>query len=168
MRPPPAAARGAEGEPICVIAPQGLTARRLMTGRHPIPPERIRLTSRRRLRQFVTRHGAAELAQRSAHRLRIAQPALSAATHGRGPNGGWAIAAAVLARAPTARRRWRLARLRANELPVYTIIVALYDEAAATKGLIAALRRLDYPPEKLDIKLLLGTAEISTGAAPHA
>ena len=188
-----------DGEPICVIAPQGLTARRLMTGRHPIPPERIRLTSRRRLRQFVTRHGAAELAQRSAHRLRIAQPALSAATHGRGPNVGWVIAAAVLASATmafpraaaaamsialaltflawtglrvlgaaTARRRWRLARLRANELPVYTIIVALYDEAAATKGLIAALRRLDYPPEKLDIKLVLEPDDMSTRAALDA
>ena len=42
-----------------------------------------------------------------------------------------------------------------DRLPVYTVIVALYREASAVKGLIAALRRLNYPKEKLDIKLVL-------------
>jgi cellulose synthase/poly-beta-1,6-N-acetylglucosamine synthase-like glycosyltransferase len=42
-----------------------------------------------------------------------------------------------------------------DRLPVYTIIVALYREAAQVKDLVAALRRLDYPAEKLDIKLVL-------------
>ena len=32
-----------------------------------------------------------------------------------------------------------------DRLPVYTIIVALYREAAGVKDLVAALRRLDYP-----------------------
>jgi hypothetical protein len=32
-----------------------------------------------------------------------------------------------------------------DRLPVYTIVVALYREASAVKGLIAALRKLDYP-----------------------
>jgi hypothetical protein len=32
-----------------------------------------------------------------------------------------------------------------RELPTYTVIVALYREAAAVKGLVAALRRLNYP-----------------------
>jgi cellulose synthase/poly-beta-1,6-N-acetylglucosamine synthase-like glycosyltransferase len=40
-------------------------------------------------------------------------------------------------------------------LPVYTIVVALYREAAALRGLVAALRALNYPAEKLDIKLVL-------------
>jgi cellulose synthase/poly-beta-1,6-N-acetylglucosamine synthase-like glycosyltransferase len=40
-------------------------------------------------------------------------------------------------------------------LPTYTVIVALYREAAAIKGLVAALRGLDYPPEKLDIKFVV-------------
>jgi cellulose synthase/poly-beta-1,6-N-acetylglucosamine synthase-like glycosyltransferase len=46
---------------------------------------------------------------------------------------------------------------RANEatLPVYTIIVALYRERRIAPRLIAALKRLDYPTAKLDIKLVL-------------
>jgi hypothetical protein len=39
-------------------------------------------------------------------------------------------------------------------LPVYTIVVPLYREARVVPKLIAALQRLDYPPEKLDIKLI--------------
>jgi cellulose synthase/poly-beta-1,6-N-acetylglucosamine synthase-like glycosyltransferase len=42
-----------------------------------------------------------------------------------------------------------------KNLPIYTVIVALYREATAVKGLVAALRRLNYPPEKLDIKLVI-------------
>jgi hypothetical protein len=42
-------------------------------------------------------------------------------------------------------RRPALARLQDHELPVYTIMVALYREAGAVEGLVAALRRLDYP-----------------------
>jgi hypothetical protein len=41
--------------------------------------------------------------------------------------------------------RWRPSRLQAGELPIYTLMVPLYDEAAAVDGLIAALRRIDYP-----------------------
>ena len=42
-----------------------------------------------------------------------------------------------------------------RDLPVYTIIVALYREANAVQTLIASLRAIAYPPEKLDIKLVL-------------
>jgi cellulose synthase/poly-beta-1,6-N-acetylglucosamine synthase-like glycosyltransferase len=45
--------------------------------------------------------------------------------------------------------------LRNRELPVYSIVVALYREAASVRGLITALRTLDYPAEKLDIKLVI-------------
>jgi len=36
-------------------------------------------------------------------------------------------------------------------LPVYTVLAALYREAKSAPGLIAAIERLDYPPEKLDV-----------------
>jgi cellulose synthase/poly-beta-1,6-N-acetylglucosamine synthase-like glycosyltransferase len=174
-----------DGERVWVIAPHGLVSRL------PIAREGIRLTSARRLRQFVMRHGARELAQRAANGLRSARPELSAASHGRGPTVGWVIAAAALGiaavafpraviaivstllaltflawtalrmlGAATAWQRWRPAR--PSELPTYTIIVALYDEADAVEGLIAALRRLDYPPEKLDIKLVLEPDDVRT------
>jgi hypothetical protein len=41
-----------------------------------------------------------------------------------------------------------------RHLPVYTIVVPLYREARVVPKLVAALRQLDYPPEKLDIKLV--------------
>lgn len=40
-------------------------------------------------------------------------------------------------------------------LPRYTVLVPLRHESAALSGLIAALRRLDYPRVKLDIKFLV-------------
>ena len=52
-----------------------------------------------------------------------------------------------------------------RELPLYTIIVALHDEARAVPGLIGALRRLDYPLEKLDIKFVIEPEDRSTRAA---
>lgn len=41
------------------------------------------------------------------------------------------------------------------KLPVYTIVIALYREAAAARALVESLRRLNYPAEKLDVKLVL-------------
>lgn len=38
-----------------------------------------------------------------------------------------------------------------SELPVYSIIIALYHEAATVEGLVEALKAFDYPEEKLDI-----------------
>lgn len=46
-------------------------------------------------------------------------------------------------------------RLPDENLPVYTILVPLYDEAASLPGLAAAIGKLDYPKEKLDVKLIL-------------
>ena len=40
-------------------------------------------------------------------------------------------------------------------LPVYSILVPLYHEAAIIGQLVDALRMLDYPPAKLDIKLII-------------
>jgi cellulose synthase/poly-beta-1,6-N-acetylglucosamine synthase-like glycosyltransferase len=40
-------------------------------------------------------------------------------------------------------------------LPVYTVIAALYREAASVDGLLSSIERLDYPAEKLDVILVL-------------
>src|SRR5205085_4778190 len=64
---------------LYVIAPQVLAARRLVTGAHPLPKDRYRLTSSQRLRQFVLHHGGSALGERAAEGLRIARPELSAA-----------------------------------------------------------------------------------------
>ncbi len=50
-------------------------------------------------------------------------------------------------------------------LPVYTVIVALYRETGAVAQLIASLDALDWPREKLDIKLVLEADDTDTGAA---
>jgi cellulose synthase/poly-beta-1,6-N-acetylglucosamine synthase-like glycosyltransferase len=55
--------------------------------------------------------------------------------------------------------------LRDETLPVYTIIVALYREAASVEGLLTAIARLDYPQEKLDVKLVIEADDKETRAA---
>jgi cellulose synthase/poly-beta-1,6-N-acetylglucosamine synthase-like glycosyltransferase len=57
------------------------------------------------------------------------------------------------------------ARIRDNHLPVYTVIAALYREAGSVEGLVASLMALDYPPEKLDIKIVLEPDDLETRAA---
>src|SRR3972149_2788459 len=54
--------------------------------------------------------------------------------------------------------------LRAPEraLPIYTIVVPLYREAHIVPRLVAALRRLDYPLEKLDVKLVVEADDADT------
>ncbi len=49
-----------------------------------------------------------------------------------------------------------------RELPIYTIICALYREAAVVNDLVAAIRALDYPPEKLDVKFVLEADDLET------
>ncbi|HLH72657.1 MAG TPA: glycosyltransferase [Chloroflexota bacterium] len=48
-----------------------------------------------------------------------------------------------------------IAALDESSLPVYTILVPLYREAAVIPVLIKAIARLDYPQTKLDVQLLL-------------
>jgi cellulose synthase/poly-beta-1,6-N-acetylglucosamine synthase-like glycosyltransferase len=52
-----------------------------------------------------------------------------------------------------------------RELPFYTIIVPLSREARSVKGLVKALRTLDYPAEKLDIKFVIEIDDDETPAA---
>jgi glycosyltransferase XagB len=48
-----------------------------------------------------------------------------------------------------------VAALSERTLPVYTILVPLYKEAAIIPHLVESIEKLDYPPTKLDVKLLL-------------
>lgn len=57
-----------------------------------------------------------------------------------------------------------------SEAPIYTVLCALHREAAGMADLTAALQRLEYPREKLDVKLVLEAddAETIAAAALHA
>jgi cellulose synthase/poly-beta-1,6-N-acetylglucosamine synthase-like glycosyltransferase len=50
-------------------------------------------------------------------------------------------------------------------LPVYSVIAALYREAASVDGLLCAIEQLDYPVEKLDIIIALEADDQETRAA---
>lgn len=67
-----------------------------------------------------------------------------------------ASAAALEAR-PHARRG-----LSDEELPVYSVVIALYREARMVPQLIAALDALDYPPAKLEIKFVVEEDDAET------
>lgn len=59
-------------------------------------------------------------------------------------------------------------RLRDADLPRYTVMVAMYREARVLPALVEALEALDYPPAKLDIKLVLEEVDHETIAAARA
>jgi cellulose synthase/poly-beta-1,6-N-acetylglucosamine synthase-like glycosyltransferase len=185
---------------IWIIAPRGLTARRLADPRQPKPPwlGAFRLTSADRLRHFVERHGRTALGKRATESLHRGQPLFSNAPRAPARRGIRAIALVLLAftilavlplaaiealsgllcvmflaasilRVLTAcfgdegaPREFRIAD---SALPVYTVICALYREAAVVGNLVAALRALDYPPEKLDVKFVLEADDRETQAA---
>jgi cellulose synthase/poly-beta-1,6-N-acetylglucosamine synthase-like glycosyltransferase len=52
-----------------------------------------------------------------------------------------------------------------HDLPLYTILVPLYLEANVLPALAGALRALDYPPEKLDVKLVVEADDHETRQA---
>jgi glycosyltransferase XagB len=52
--------------------------------------------------------------------------------------------------------------LRDDELPVFTVLVPMYNEPAMLPMLAQALRSLDYPLGKLDIKLVLEASDHET------
>jgi cellulose synthase/poly-beta-1,6-N-acetylglucosamine synthase-like glycosyltransferase len=55
--------------------------------------------------------------------------------------------------------------LRDEELPVFTVLVPMFREPAMMPSLAHALRRLDYPLGKLDIKIVLEAGDEETIAA---
>ncbi|MEQ9504720.1 MAG: glycosyltransferase [Hyphomonas sp.] len=53
----------------------------------------------------------------------------------------------------------------AEDWPVYTLLIALKDEAETAAQLAAAIRALDYPADRLDVKLLIETGDAATAFA---
>jgi cellulose synthase/poly-beta-1,6-N-acetylglucosamine synthase-like glycosyltransferase len=68
----------------------------------------------------------------------------------------------------TPRSAWIPARLKDRDLPDYTVLVPLFREVEIVPQLIAALRELDYPRARLDVKLLLEEDDRPTLAAVRA
>ena len=64
--------------------------------------------------------------------------------------------------ASTAPRAGPVPRMRDVELPTYSVIVPLFREARVVKRLVAALDRLDYPREKLEIMLVVEASDRET------
>lgn len=58
-----------------------------------------------------------------------------------------------------------LAGLSDHNLPIYTVLVPLYREADSLPRLLKALSELEYPRDRLDIKLLLEADDHETQAA---
>jgi cellulose synthase/poly-beta-1,6-N-acetylglucosamine synthase-like glycosyltransferase len=58
-----------------------------------------------------------------------------------------------------------LAALRDGDLPVYSAMVPLYREPEVVPELLAALERMDYPKDKLDVQLLLEPDDTATREA---
>ena len=56
----------------------------------------------------------------------------------------------------------------ASHLPRYSVIVPLHKEANVVTGLIRALRALDYPPDRLEVALVLEADDRETIAAVEA
>ena len=61
-----------------------------------------------------------------------------------------------------------VSKLRDEELPVYTILVPMYREPEVLPVLVSALKTLDYPRSKLDIKLVLEADDAETIDAAKA
>ena len=55
-----------------------------------------------------------------------------------------------------------IAEMNEAGLPIYTILVPMYREAQSIPKMIAAMQKMDYPSEKMDIKLILETDDVET------
>lgn len=55
-----------------------------------------------------------------------------------------------------------VADIRASDLPVYSVLVAAYQEAHLMEDLVSNLAGLDWPRAKLDIKLILESDDLPT------
>ena len=160
----------------------------------PALARRFRFTTAERLNRFVLRHAGGAIAARATDRLKETFPDLSAgprAAHTMAvPHALLALAAIagsiaapeVLAVTLAAlflswlSLRFAAAFIRApssppppaiadDALPMYSVVAALYREAASIDGLLHAIERLDYPPEKLDVIIALEADDRDTRAA---
>jgi len=57
--------------------------------------------------------------------------------------------------------------LQDNELPIYTVLIPVYKEAAILATLLKSIENLDYPKIKLDVKVLLEQDDEETIQAFH-
>ncbi len=55
-----------------------------------------------------------------------------------------------------------LQQLKDSDLPMYTILIPARDEASVLPVMAQALQQLDYPPDRLDVKLLLEDDDVET------
>ncbi len=60
------------------------------------------------------------------------------------------------------------ARIPDGALPVYTILLPVYHEASMLAQLVDGILSLDYPEERLDVKLLLEEDDVETREAASA
>lgn len=60
------------------------------------------------------------------------------------------------------RRRRRARRPDDSDLPVYSVLIPLRNEAQMVPQLFSGLHRLDYPPDRLDIKFVVEAASPET------
>jgi cellulose synthase/poly-beta-1,6-N-acetylglucosamine synthase-like glycosyltransferase/putative flippase GtrA len=56
-------------------------------------------------------------------------------------------------------------RIPDDELPIYTILLPVYHEASVLQQLVKGIERLDYPEDRLDVKLLLELNDTETREA---
>ncbi len=59
-------------------------------------------------------------------------------------------------------------RMPVSTLPVYSVLVPLFREARVVPDLVRALKRLNYPRARLDVKLILEAVDTETQAAVAA
>ena len=79
------------------------------------------------------------------------------------------IALKVFCLMPMRYRRLKTApRLHDEELPVYTVLVPVFEETAVLRQLLQALKAIDYPKHKLDIKLILEASDTKMHRAVSA
>ncbi len=62
-------------------------------------------------------------------------------------------------------RKKKTELLSDRDLPTYTILAPMYREASVAAQFVAALKRLDYPPAKLEIKFVIEDDDRATGEA---
>src|SRR3954470_9914106 len=195
--------RWRNGLTIWTLAPRRLAARMLcrFVAEHPHLGARLRVTSSRRLDEFLLHQTDGVLGRAAAYGLQRRSPPLPAAPAAAGPRwrGHWrrglgacSIAGLILLPPVLAWHAWSTAlalwfmafiglrlwasfkrrpeapvlpRLSDSQLPVYTVIAALYREASSVARLLRAIDALDYPREKLQVILVVEPDDLATRAA---
>lgn len=195
----PAATRDGK-RPTIAACGENLKALYEQAATNPASVRPAAITSPERLRAFVERSGARELANDAAFGLLHKYPALSAnakyfasyrttalavvvaaaASFYLAPKLAWlaielTLAAIFLSWAALRlfacclrERRSERQQISERDLPIYTILIPLHREAKVVFELVQAISALNYPREKLDVKLILEPDDADTIAAVRA